>query len=104
MSSECGSHQTPSGPNEDVGMCGRCGFPMGVLRPEGESFGLHLDDCSLPERHRGECVGGGTGHPPARVIRGWWPGMEDDIDAAGRAHNPRTADRRARQDESEGAL
>jgi hypothetical protein len=79
-----GSHGTPAlGPNEDTGVCVTCGFPVPVMRPVGETYGLHLDDCSLPERHRGRCVGGGEGHPPAALVRGYWPGMEDDIQAAG---------------------
>jgi len=56
------------------------------MRPAGETIGLHSDDCSLPERHGGYCTGGGTGHPPAEHIRGFWPGMDDDIRAAQERH------------------
>src|SRR4051812_20630762 len=67
-------HLFPSGPNEDIGQC-RCGAPIGVLRPEGETYGWHIADCSLPLRHRGYCVGGGSGHeiPTTEKIRGWFP-------------------------------
>ena len=81
-----GPHRIPDGPNEDTGMCSLCGSPIGVLRPAGETYGLHADDCSLQERHRGRCVGGGSGHSPAPVVRGYWPGMEADIEAARMAH------------------
>ena len=70
--SECpfGPHEGPAGPNEDIGQCPACWAPIGVMRPEGETFGYHIEDCCLPERHRGYCVGGGSGHPPAERIRG----------------------------------
>src|SRR5690606_16989245 len=38
-------HPELAGPNMDLGQCGKCWMPMGVMRPEGESFGWHLDDC-----------------------------------------------------------
>ena len=41
-------HSGPQGVNEDIGSCPKCWGPVGVLRPDGESFGWHLDDCSLP--------------------------------------------------------
>lgn len=71
--SECpqGPHRPPQGPNEDVAQCGRCLSLTFAMRPEGETFGHHLPDCSLPERHQGYCVGGGSGHPPAKKIRGY---------------------------------
>ncbi len=61
----------PQGPNEDIGMCAH-GYPIGVLRPYGESFGWHADDCSLSMYHRGFCVGGGKGHvmPEGWKLRG----------------------------------
>jgi hypothetical protein len=62
----------PAGPNEDLGQCHKCWMPVGVLRPDGESFGWHRDDCSLPMRHRGYCQPGGAGHvrPEGWKIRG----------------------------------
>lgn len=61
-----------------------CYAPVAVMRPVGETYGLHDDDCSLPERHFGECVGGGAGHPVAVLVRGWWMGFEQDVLAARR--------------------
>lgn len=66
-------HRTPQGPNEDLAQCLLCGAPSHKLRPEGETYGDHLPDCSLPRRHEGYCKPGGTGHPTAEVIRGYWP-------------------------------
>lgn len=63
-------HRGPQGPNEDIGQCPVCWSITAALRPENETFGLHLPDCSLERRHRGYCVGGGKGHEPAEVIRG----------------------------------
>lgn len=71
--SECtADHSGPAGPNEDIASCPTCWGPMGVLRPDGESFGWHIPDCSLEMRHRGYCIGGGTGHviPDGWKIRG----------------------------------
>jgi hypothetical protein len=51
-------------------MCPRFSTPIGVLRPEGETFGHHLPDCALPVRHPGCGQPGGHGHAPAPVIRG----------------------------------
>src|SRR6185312_3902521 len=47
---ECpdGPHRGPEGPNEDIGQCGKCGSPTFRMRPPGETFGTHADDCSLP--------------------------------------------------------
>jgi len=81
-----GPHRGPQGPNEDLSQCGKCWMPSWSMRPAGETIGLHSDDCSLPERHGGYCTGGGTGHPPAEHIRGFWPGMDDDIRAAQERH------------------
>lgn len=63
-------HRGPQGPNEDIAVCDLCGSLTHSLRPEGETFGYHAVDCSLPERHGGYCVRGGNGHPPAKIIRG----------------------------------
>ena len=49
----------PEGPNEDWGRCRHCHTRMGVLRPDGEMYGGHLANCSLPVEHKGFCVGGG---------------------------------------------
>ncbi len=73
-------HPDLDGPCMDTAMCPECWRPMGAMRPPGETFGFHNRDCSLPERHYGECVGGGTGHKPGH-IRGYWPGFEADIEA-----------------------
>lgn len=64
-------HRVPQGPNEDIGIC-QCGRPSFELRPEGEAYGLHDGDCSLPSRHLGYCAPGGSGHPPAVNVRGWF--------------------------------
>lgn len=74
---ECpdGPHRLPAGPNEDIAQCRRCWSPTWELRPEGETYGWHLADCSLPLRHESYCQPGGVGHPPAAVIRGYWPGV-----------------------------
>jgi hypothetical protein len=63
-------HRGPEGPNEDISQCGFCGLPSYAMRPWGETFGEHLDDCSLPVWHESYCQPGGSGHPPAKVIRG----------------------------------
>lgn len=68
-----GPHRIPQGPNEDIAQCPVCLAPDYVLRPPGETFGEHLPDCSLPERHEGRCVGGGNGHPRAPLVRGYFP-------------------------------
>jgi len=81
-----GPHRGPEGPNEDLATCPRCGRMSWALRPEGETLGLHADDCSLPRRHEGHCTHGGSGHAPAALVRGFWPGMEDDIAAARARH------------------
>ncbi len=65
-----GPHRGPAGPNEDIGQCDKCGSGSFSMRPEGETFGRHWSDCSLPNRHQGECIGGGAGHPDAPKIRG----------------------------------
>ena len=65
-----GPHRPPEGPNEDVGACPVCGAMSFELRPEGETYGEHLPDCSLPVRHESYCQPGGEGHPPSRVVRG----------------------------------
>lgn len=72
---ECprGPHRGPQGPNEDISQCGLCGSGSYSLRPEGETFGDHIDDCSLPLRHEGYCVPGGNGHPKSRHQRGFFP-------------------------------
>ena len=68
-------HREPAGPNEDLAQCPKCWSMTFALRPEGETFGWHLDDCSLPMRHEGYCQPGGNGHvvPPGEKIRGYWP-------------------------------
>jgi hypothetical protein len=71
--SECTQdHRAPAGPNEDLSQCPDCWGITWALRPYGESFGWHLDDCSLPLRHEGYCVGGGEGHvmPDGWKLRG----------------------------------
>ncbi len=67
-------------------MCPECGAVIGVMRPDNEQYGLHLDDCSLPLRHPGYCKPGGTGHAPVEIVRGFWPGMDDDIAEARKRH------------------
>lgn len=63
-------HREPQGPNEDLAQCWWCGAITYTMRPWGETFGTHLDDCSLPIWHSGYCVGGGSGHPVAPKVRG----------------------------------
>jgi hypothetical protein len=65
-----GPHRGPQGPNEDLAQCFSCLMPSWMLRPEGQEYGRHLADCSLPRRHESWCVGGGDGHPDAPVQRG----------------------------------
>jgi hypothetical protein len=69
---ECpdGPHRGPEGPNEDIGQCGKCGSGTFRMRPPGETFGTHADDCSLPIDHQSFCAPGGSGHPKAERIRG----------------------------------
>lgn len=69
-------HRGPEGPNEDIHQCPTCLAPSHRMRPEGQTYGLHLPDCSLPERHPSYCQPGGDGHPPAPLIRGYWPELE----------------------------
>lgn len=73
-------HRWPIGPCEDIAQCPHCLMPTFRLRPLGETYGFHGRDCSLPEVHEGECVGGGSGHEP-KHIRGYWKGFEDDVRA-----------------------
>lgn len=72
-----GPHRGPMGPNEDLSTCPMCWSMSWVLRPDGEEYGRHLPDCALPRRHPGLCVGGGTGHPPAPIQRGYFPEAGD---------------------------
>lgn len=65
-----GPHRGPEGPNEDIGLCTKCGSPHRKMRPADEEFGRHAADCSLPRRHESYCEPGGSGHPPAAVLRG----------------------------------
>jgi hypothetical protein len=67
-----GPHRGPEGPNEDIAQCPTCLSPSWRMRPEGETYGEHLPDCSLEPRHEGRCKPGGDGHPPADVVRGYW--------------------------------
>lgn len=67
---DASTHRGPEGPNEDIGQCRFCGMPGFAMRSEGETFGHHLEDCSLPINHESYCVGGGAGHPEAKKIRG----------------------------------
>lgn len=66
-----GPHRGPQGPNEDIAQCPTCLSPTFAMRPEGETFGEHLSDCSLPLRHQGYCKPGGNGHEPSRKVRGF---------------------------------
>lgn len=77
-----GPHRPPMGPNEDIAQCWRCGMPTFCMRPANETIGMHADACSLPVDHQGYCESGGEGHPPAEVVRGYWPGMDEDVAAA----------------------
>lgn len=88
---ECTSlhHQNQHGPCTDTGQCPLCHFPVPRLRPKGETYGLHAEDCALPERHYGPCEHGGAGHAPG-VVRGYWPGMNEDIARAREHHEKRT--------------
>jgi len=83
-----GPHRGPAGPNEDLDQCGFCWSVSYVLRPEGETYGLHLPDCSLSERHEGHCAPGGSGHPRATTIAGYFPtGLGwHDTDCTGGRH------------------
>jgi len=71
-----GPHRPPEGPNEDLAQCAECWSPTYAMRPEGETYGEHLPDCSLPLRHESYCQPGGSGHPPAVKVRGYWPAAE----------------------------
>lgn len=66
-------HRGPQGPNEGVFWCYKHNLPDHSMRPLDETFGEHLDDCSLPIDHESYCVPGGAGHPPATKIRGYFP-------------------------------
>jgi hypothetical protein len=74
--SECSRapHRGPEGPNEDMSQCPQCWGFSWELRPEGETYGRHADDCSLPVRHESYCQPGGQGHPDAPKLRGYFPG------------------------------
>jgi hypothetical protein len=73
--SECpnGPHRGPQGPNEDLAQCLACWGVSYEMRPEGEEYGGHRADCSLPRRHESYCEPGGAGHPEPEVVRGYWP-------------------------------
>ena len=64
------AHRGPQGPNEDISWCTKANLPTYSIRPAGETFGNHLADCSLPIDHHSYCQPGGSGHPPAKLIRG----------------------------------
>lgn len=81
-------HPSLDGPCMDLGQCASCLSPIGVMRPAGETFGFHAEDCSLPERHEGHCADGGIGHRPDKV-RGYWPGMDADITTARERYDQR---------------
>lgn len=69
LQSECDEpHRGPQGPNEDMGVCSKCWGMSWALRPDDESFGWHISDCSLDLRHESYCVGGGNGHA---MPQGW---------------------------------
>ncbi len=68
-----GPHRGPQGPNEDISQCYWCGSPDHVLRRWGETYGTHAADCSLPIWHEGFCAPGGSGHPRAPEVRGYFP-------------------------------
>lgn len=68
-----GPHRGPEGPNEDLAQCHLCWAPSWGMRPEGETFGEHAEDCSLPLRHESYCQPGGSGHPTAEIVRGYFP-------------------------------
>lgn len=65
-----GPHRGPQGPNEDLAQCGKCGMVSFGMRPSNETFGEHLDDCSLDIHHPSYCAPGGKGHHRAARIRG----------------------------------
>lgn len=65
-------HRGPEGPNEDLSVCQICGSISYEMRPEGETYGDHLADCSLDIKHESYCKPGGAGHPRAPTIRGYW--------------------------------
>lgn len=69
---ECANHRGPEGPNEDLAQCWWCGGPTWSIRPMGQTFGWHIEDCSLPIQHEGRCAPGGTGHvmPEGWLVRG----------------------------------
>lgn len=70
---ECphGPHRGPQGPNEDLAQCYFCYSPSRTMRPWGETYGRHTEDCSLPIWHESFCEPGGSGHPEAPNLRGW---------------------------------
>lgn len=76
-------HRGPEGPNEDIAQCAGCGTVSFSMRPAGETFGWHDDDCSLPIDHPSYCQPGGNGHEPAPTIRGYWPHDERSEDFRG---------------------
>lgn len=84
-----GPHRGPGGPNEDLAQCRTCRSPTYALRPEGETYGYHSPDCSLPARHESYCQPGGDGHADAPLIRGYW-----GIDQGRPARSPSAADDR----------
>ena len=65
-------HRGPQGPNEDLAQCHKCLSPSFSKRPVGETYGLHIEDCSLDRDHFGYCKPGGKGHPEASKIRGYF--------------------------------
>jgi hypothetical protein len=67
-----GPHRAPEGPNEDLAQCPRCWSPTYAMRREGETYGEHLPDCSLPQRHESYCRPGGAGHPRSSTVRSYW--------------------------------
>ena len=71
-----GPHRGPQGPNEDISQCVLCGSPSYIKRPINETYGRHLPDCALPLDHDSFCVGGGSGHPPAPIVRGYRKGSD----------------------------
>lgn len=76
-------HRGPEGPNEDLSQCPTCWSPSHAMRPDGETYGVHLPDCSLPSRHASYCEPGGNGHPAAPKVRGYWPQRCGNLDPHG---------------------
>lgn len=65
-----GPHRGPQGPNEDLAQCFHCGTISHRMRPWGDTFCGHLDECGLPIWHASLCAPAELPHPTSTAALG----------------------------------